>query len=102
MTSLMYIFYYALQLKRVRPLETHHLLGLIAILIVIDSIVIIIYEAVWPIKIFTEVIDPFKPSSDYILCGSFYGSDYIQTAFIATLGIEITSISHIVHQPSLP
>jgi len=83
---LLYIFYYALRLKKVKPIQTWHLLAAIMIVIVLDAIVIVVYEAAFPIKTFMNEIDVSNPSLDYPLCGSTSGSDNVQKGFIATLG----------------
>jgi len=82
---LAYIFYNAKKLKAVK-VQNWQLLLAIFLLVAIDAVVIIIYEAAFPIKAWRIPVQIFKPVYDYVLCGTYSGSDYIQVAFIGTLG----------------
>jgi len=84
---LFYIFRNAMKLKKVKPIQNWQLFILVLILMFIDAIVIIVWEAAFHINAFRITAVQLQPASDYVLCGSVLGpTDAYQTAFIATLG----------------
>jgi len=87
---LFYIFKNAMKLRKVKPIKNWQLIAMVLALCAIDAIVIIIWEAAFPLKSWRILVDPLKPANDYVLCGSSLavstGGDTAQTAFIATLG----------------
>lgn len=87
---LFYIFKNAMKLRKVKPIENWQLLLMVIALMAVDAVVIIIWEAAFPIKAYRIAQTISKPAYDYVLCGSAVTNDIYQTAFIATLGTFIT------------
>jgi len=90
---LFYIFKNAMKLRKVKPIKNWHLLLMIFAVMFIDAIVIIIWQAAFPIYAIRISPDVSRRSQDYLLCGSqvladpsVTASDKVQTAFFATLG----------------
>jgi len=90
---LFYIFKNAMKLRRVKPIENWHLMCVIGVVMAIDAVIIIVWEAAYHVYAVKIIAVPNAPSQDYTICTSLVNTDVfstaadtVQTGFFATLG----------------